>query len=415
MGPTSVIAKPELPRSVPRVRIVVPCYNEAERFSPSAFDDYLAGHDDVAFVLVNDGSTDRTLDVLGRLADRWPGRIDVVDRVRNQGKAEAVRAGVLCALAAGAEYVGYFDADLATPLEAIADFVQTLDRNRGIDIVLGARVLLLGRAIDRKPARHYLGRVFATGASLVLGLPVYDTQCGAKLFRATPAVCGIFQEPFGSRWVFDVELIARYVSGGGAPARLYELPLASWRDVGASHVKPIDFFRAGADLSTICRTYRLGGRFGAVLSLLSAPFARYLLAGIPGTFVHYLALASLVERFGANPISATAAGAIAGACANYWSDYHVAFASGLPHGRTLPRFFAIALFGAALDGLCVWWLSRRAGVGYLLAQAIATAGLLFVGYAMNRKWTFAGELPFAPPSTPSGGRRPSPVALRPHS
>src|SRR5262249_59105570 len=104
---------------------------------------------------------------------------------------------------------------------------------------LGSRVKLLGRTIDRRIGRHYRGRIFATLASLVLDLPVYDTQCGAKLFRTSAILAAALSRPFRSRWSFDVELLQRLVLGfGGVPAlavrEIVEEPLAVWRDVPGS-------------------------------------------------------------------------------------------------------------------------------------------------------------------------------------
>jgi len=246
---------------MPRTVVVIPCFNEARRLPGDEIVAWTQAHADVGFLLVNDGSTDDTLRVLEKTAEQAAARIDVLDLPRNCGKAEAVRQGMRRALESDAVYCGFLDADLATPLDEIPRFVECLDDDPEREVVYGARVALLGRRIERSPVRHYLGRVFATVASNVLSLPVYDTQCGAKLFRAGPLARELFAEPFVSSWVFDVEVLARLIriqrrDGGLAPARVvYELPLRQWVDVAGSKVRPRDFMRAIAELWRIRARY----------------------------------------------------------------------------------------------------------------------------------------------------------------
>jgi hypothetical protein len=158
-------------------------------------------------------------------------------------------------------FAGFWDADLATPLEELPAFFEVLAAHRDVQIVLGSRVKLLGRNIERHVSRHYGGRVFATVASLLLGLPVYDTQCGAKLLRVTPETRALFAQPFIVNWTFDVELLARLIVARRdtnllpVERALYEVPLNSWRDVGVSSVKPADFFRSFIELARIRRAY----------------------------------------------------------------------------------------------------------------------------------------------------------------
>jgi len=235
---------------------VVPCYNEAARLPVAAFLHAVRLRHDVGFVFVNDGSTDGTRDVLARLASDADGRVAVVDLPRNGGKAAAVRSGVLEALNRDPEFVGYWDADLATPLDALQQFMGVFDDDPDIEIVMGARVKLLGRHVERYALRHYSGRLFATAASLVLHLAVYDTQCGAKIFRVNPNIRAVFDSPFRSRWVFDVELLARYIAVSGrrqAMRRIYELPLTTWTDVPGSKVKVWHGLRAVWDIVQIWR------------------------------------------------------------------------------------------------------------------------------------------------------------------
>src|SRR6185369_11025600 len=126
-----------------------------------------------------------------------------------------------------------------------------------IEFVLGSRVLLMGRDVKRRAIRHYSGRVFATAVSLALDLPVYDTQCGAKVWRVTAATGTLFAKPFRSRWIFDVELIARYLCLPVSPGerarrdRLYELVLPAWHDRPGTKLRWFDFVRAVVDLGYI--------------------------------------------------------------------------------------------------------------------------------------------------------------------
>jgi dolichyl-phosphate beta-glucosyltransferase len=184
--------------------IVIPCYNEAARLDRAAFEAAMAAWDSPVFVFVDDGSTDSTLLVLQALQHQSPGRCHVLALPENRGKAEAVRHGLNAALAGGATRVGYWDADLATPLTTIEEFARELDDRPHIQVVMGSRVRMLGRDIQRSTFRHCVGRVYATLASLVLRLPVYDTQCGAKLFRRSSALEHALTDPFRSRWAFDV-------------------------------------------------------------------------------------------------------------------------------------------------------------------------------------------------------------------
>ena len=239
------------------VAVAVPCYNEADRLNCDVFIDFVRRHRDVSFVFVNDGSTDSTGQLLRTMNESEDNNIRVITFEKNYGKAEAVRKGILTAIATGATYVGYWDADLATPLDAIVEFVEELKRKSGLLLVMGARVQLLGRTILRNQYRHYLGRIFATFASVVLRMPVYDTQCGAKLFATSEPVASAFRDPFISRWVFDVEILARLVRKNSIDPHLAicEYPLMEWRDVEGSKVRLKDFWIALWDLARIHLTY----------------------------------------------------------------------------------------------------------------------------------------------------------------
>lgn len=246
---TKVISLPGTER---KVVFVVPCYNEAHRLDSAQFVQFARQHPTVHFIFVDDGSRDRTRELLLRMHDQLPKRIELLVHKTNGGKGEAVRSGFQRAFEIDPDIIGFWDADLSTPVSAIKEFITFMAENPHCCAVLGSRIKILGRKIERRAGRHYLGRVFATFASMTLNAGIYDTQAGAKAFRNTGVLRKVFSESFKSRWIFDVEILARCkVAGISLESQMAELPLRAWNDVRGSKVNALDFFVALKDLVRI--------------------------------------------------------------------------------------------------------------------------------------------------------------------
>ena len=241
--------------------LVVPCYNEEERLNPKAFMESLDQVKDLNWLFVDDGSKDRTAAIIQSLRSQFPERIFFHQLPKNSGKGEAVRQGLLKAIELKAQLTGYFDADLATPMSEVYRLLKIF-KGQDRQVLLGARVFLLGRNIDRKRWRYWLGRCFALVASQMLRLKVYDTQCGMKLIANFDRFESCVERPFDSSWLFDVELIQRMLTTGGLKVTdFFEEPLLAWTDVGGSKVKARAFLVALYDLFKIkMRSFRAGNR-----------------------------------------------------------------------------------------------------------------------------------------------------------
>lgn len=216
--------------------IVIPCFNESFRLNFEKFKTFLDAENTVDFLFINDGSTDNTFSLLKEFQEALPQRISLLNMPQNSGKAEAVRCGILeVCRNKNYEYAGFWDADLSTPLSEIPKLLYQISNKQ---IAMGSRVKRLGATIDRKLSRHIFGRLFATFSSIILKIPVYDTQCGAKLFRCDLSV--LFVEKFLTSWLFDIELLARYRNKFGVKNILndvVEVPLTVWIEKGDSKLK----------------------------------------------------------------------------------------------------------------------------------------------------------------------------------
>ncbi|AKF07261.1 glycosyltransferase [Sandaracinus amylolyticus] len=249
--------------------VVLPCFNEEKRLDPHAVAQLVADPR-IDVILVDDGSTDGTRALLESIAARHPDRVTALSMGRNVGKAEAVRTGVNLALErivrgeARDDLVGYLDADFATPPEELSRMLDRIEDSPA-KVAMGSRIARLGARVRRKQTRHYLGRLFATTASMVLDMSIYDTQCGAKLFRDTPALRAAMSVPFRSRWVFDVELLGRLTTGtadapGLAVDDFLEIPLEVWEDVRGSKLGVKGALRGGMDLLRLGARVKSAGR-----------------------------------------------------------------------------------------------------------------------------------------------------------
>ena len=210
--------------------LTVPCYNEATRLDAKAFQ-ALAEPGKLHLVFVNDGSVDNTATVLRQIQQGCPKAIDLLHLPKNQGKAEAVRMGMQHGMARQAEWVGYYDADMSTPPDELKRLWQLSD---GHQVSLAIRKAGQTIISERSWFRDLLTRLCVIWAQWLLEMPIADTQCGAKLFRAGPALHEALSRPFHSRWVFDVELLGRLRHGGTTPAvtrdQFLQMPLLQWDD-----------------------------------------------------------------------------------------------------------------------------------------------------------------------------------------
>ena len=214
--------------------LVVPCRNEFNRLRPDTFLEATERWPWLSFCFIDDGSTDATAERLAWLSNASPS-IYAIYLQENLGKAEAVRTGIrhLCEFS-HPDLVGFWDADLATSLYEIPRFVQCFETDEKVKAVIGSRWPHLGADVQRSPGRGIASIAFKMVVRHILKAPVWDTQCGAKIFSREIAD-EIFAAPFSTRWIFDIEILSR-LGNDRLLTQVQELPVSSWRDVPGSKI-----------------------------------------------------------------------------------------------------------------------------------------------------------------------------------
>jgi glycosyltransferase involved in cell wall biosynthesis len=228
-----------------RLSIVIPAYNEESRILPTLgkIHRFLETEKIEAEILVvNDGSTDRTAEVVEtQIASLRPiADLQVLHNPGNRGKGYSVRHGML---KAEGERVLFTDSDLSSPIEEYRKLAAPLDRGEA-SIAIGSRALKDSQVQTHQSLwREYSGRTFNVVVRAVARLPFRDTQCGFKLFSREAARAVFPLQPLDG-FGFDVEIlyIARKLGYCAA-----EIPVV-WRDVAASRVRLSSGARAFLDI-----------------------------------------------------------------------------------------------------------------------------------------------------------------------
>jgi hypothetical protein len=233
----------------PRLTIIVPAFNEADRLPAgmgrfdAAVADGAVRLDETEVVLIDDGSTDETAAVARSLLAPLPHH-RVISLPANSGKGAAVRTGVT--LARG-PYVAYMDADMAIDPRAVPSLLDAL---RSSEVAIGSRALAHSMVDGTYAVRAVMGRMFNRLVTTGTGLGLQDTQCGFKAFR-TPVARLLFHLVGIDRFAFDVELLERARRLG---LRITEVPV-HWKNVPGSTVHPLH-----DSLSMLADVYR--SRYG---------------------------------------------------------------------------------------------------------------------------------------------------------
>jgi len=233
------------PVSPSTISVVIPAYNEGEhlpRFVENLTRVFLPQPAPaVEFIVSDDGSTPEHSErqrasveaAQARFAGEGsPHRFVYLRAERNGGKGSAIRSGWSHA-APEVAWLAFLDADGAVSAEEFHRLAVLASGSPEADVIVGSRVKMAGRRVERTLLRHLQGRIFATLTERRFQLGFYDTQCGVKLLRASllRPLLGLLQE---NRWLLDVELLALMQRQG---ARAVEVPI-DWEDPGQSKVIP---------------------------------------------------------------------------------------------------------------------------------------------------------------------------------
>jgi glycosyltransferase involved in cell wall biosynthesis len=237
------------------ILLVIPVFNEEKRWNEEYFLELASKSDNrLKYIFVDDGSTDNSKNLIRALCDKSD-RFFYRFSDSNQGKGEAIRNGFSYGVTENYSGIGFLDSDGAFSTRDInrisTVFIEKCLKHDDFQAIWSSRISLAGRRIERSNRRHVLGRLISKIVSpFTSGIP-WDTQSGFKIFKNNPGLRELVSQRFQSKWLFEIEMLQRYIVSSGTTMKIWEEPLDSWHDVKGSKIQGKQYVIILAEITLI--------------------------------------------------------------------------------------------------------------------------------------------------------------------
>lgn len=360
--------------------VIIPAYNEEKRLPETLQKvlSYLAKQNyTYEVIVVDDGSTDKTFETTQKLIAKWPD-FQIIKLDNNAGKGAAVRAGMLEACG---EHRLFMDADNSTD---VGELKKLLPFAKDYPVVIGSRYLKRDSVkIKQSFKRQIVSRWGNLIIRIILGLNLYDTQCGFKLF-SREATEKIFPKLISKHWVFDIEVL---LLAEKCHFEVLEVPV-NWFNSRLSKMQQLPFWQTANEMILIRRNIRLANR-EANKQKLSTQVLKFALVGVSSTLIDWAIYFLLTRETSTFYLFAKSISFIISAINSYYLNRLWTFESTQKNViQEFAKFLIVSTIGLVTNTLILKLAVEKFHWSDLTGLALATLVVMFWNFSANKLWVF---------------------------
>lgn len=349
------------------ISVIIPAYNEEKRIIKTLeeiFDYCKKSQHSFELIVVNDGSKDKTKEVVEKLIEKIS-NLKLINFEKNYGKGFAVRQGL--SFASG-EYYLFMDADNSTSIKELNKFFPYLNK---YDIIIASRSILGSNILVAQPFyRKILGYFFRFFTKIITWLWEFeDTQCGFKLLNAK-SVKNILPKCRVNGFAFDVEMLMVAKKMG---YKIKEVPV-TWKNDLESKVNIKGMIVAVIDLIKIGWT---------------GQFLKFALVGLLGTLINFMILYFLTDIFKIYYMFSAFVAFLVAMTTNFVLNNGWTFKNNSNYiAKKYLKFFVVSVFALIVNLFFLYFFTEKCGFYYLISQIFAILPSVVINFLGNKFWTF---------------------------